>query len=76
MLVSCGKSDVTPTKASRSAAFDVTVKWRLNPRKRTELAHGGCFVELPQNAPLKSGHRLCGTESQRKKQFPVWQISS
>jgi regulator of protease activity HflC (stomatin/prohibitin superfamily) len=32
--VAGGRSDVTPMMATRSATVDMSVKWRLNPRKR------------------------------------------
>jgi hypothetical protein len=32
-IVACGRSDVTPKMATRSATVDIAVKWRLNPRK-------------------------------------------
>jgi hypothetical protein len=41
LFVTCGRSDVTPTMATRSANVDMAVIWRLNPTKRTEFAHGG-----------------------------------
>jgi hypothetical protein len=32
-FVALGRSDVTPTVATRRANTDMVVKWRLNPRK-------------------------------------------
>jgi hypothetical protein len=31
IFVACGRSDVTPMMATRSAIVDMTVNWRLNP---------------------------------------------
>jgi hypothetical protein len=44
-FVACGRSDVTPTMATRIATVDMTVKWRLNPRNRIEFAHGRIDLE-------------------------------
>jgi hypothetical protein len=41
IFVACGRSDLTPTMASKSATVDMPVKWQLNPRKQTEFEHGG-----------------------------------
>jgi hypothetical protein len=39
-FVVCGRSNVTPTMATRSTTVNMAVKWRLNPRKRIEFAYG------------------------------------
>jgi hypothetical protein len=41
IFAACGRSDVTPTMATKSATVDMAVKWRLNPRRRIEFVHGG-----------------------------------
>jgi hypothetical protein len=51
IVVACGRSDVTPTMATRCATVDMAVKWRLNPRKMIEFAHGGVlwnFLQKPR----------------------------
>jgi hypothetical protein len=40
-IVACGKSDLTTTMSTRSAAVDMAVKWRLKPRTRIESAYKG-----------------------------------
>jgi hypothetical protein len=33
----CGRSDITPMKLTRSVTIDISVKWRMNQRKRCVL---------------------------------------
>jgi hypothetical protein len=40
-FVACYWSDLTPAVATRSATVDMAVKWRLNPKERTEFACAG-----------------------------------
>jgi hypothetical protein len=50
-LPAFGRSDVTPAMATRSAAVDMAVKWRLIPRNRF-----ACSSFIPQNLwPLFNG---------------------
>jgi hypothetical protein len=65
--VVCRRRDVTPTMDTGDAIVDVTVKGLRNPRKLTESAYEGFFIELPQKTPLNSGHRFCGMDLEHTK---------
>jgi hypothetical protein len=59
-FVAYERSDVTPTMAIRSATVNMEVKWRLNPRKTTEFAHGRFFKQFLLKTPLNSARRYSG----------------
>jgi hypothetical protein len=47
VFVACGRSDVAPKTATRSATVDMAVKWRLDPRN-----HYVYSSSIPQNLSL------------------------
>jgi hypothetical protein len=49
-FVTCGRSDVIPVLANRSATIDTTVKWRLIPRKQIEFSYGGFLWDFLRNS--------------------------